>query len=212
MTLPTSTPRSGVTVAHLGISFEPPSTDQYEEQARYDCMQLVRDGRLDGPNVLTLRDVGVGWSTIRDEATAGRSSDPHSTAAVFIRLSTQMSPHGRTHRHTGSMTEPEALRQLSTALQSYAQELRWSAQEARRRSIALRDFAEKVRRTGSAARTRSDQATLRLGYLQVLMPRDVSSQIADSDPAPEPAKWPSQRPSLEQSRLHRVAGQQGAKP
>ena len=57
-------------MAHLGVSFEPPSTDQYEEHARYDCMQLVRDGRLNGANLLSLRDAGAEWSTIRDEATA----------------------------------------------------------------------------------------------------------------------------------------------
>ena len=150
-------------MAHLGTSFEPPGTDQYEEQARYDCMQFVRDGRLDGASVLFRRDAGVEWSIIRDEATAGRSS-PHPTGAAFARPITQGSPHGRTRRNMGGMTDPKALRRLSTALQSHAQELRLSAQEARSRSIALRHFAEKVRHTGSAARSRSDQATQRLGH------------------------------------------------
>jgi hypothetical protein len=163
-------------MAHLGISFEPPSTDQYEEQARYDCIQLVRDGRLDGASLLSQRDGGIEWSTIRDEATPGRSSDPDPTAAGYARLNRQVLPHGRTHRHMGGMTDPKALRELSTALQSHAQELRWSAQEARNRSIALRHYAEKVRRTGFAARSRSDQATLRLGYLQILMPGLVTGR------------------------------------
>jgi hypothetical protein len=206
LTLPTSTQNRGLAVAHLGISFEPPSTDQYEEQARYDCMQLVRDGHLGGAVVLARRDAGVEWSDIRDEPSAGRSSRPRPTAADFTRPNTQMPPQGRTRHDTGSMTEPKALRELSTSLQSHAQELRWSAQEARRRSIALRDFAEKVRRTGSAARTRSVQATLRLGYLQVLVPRDASSHITGSCLAGEPGT------SSDQSRLRKVAGQQGTRP
>ena len=143
-------------MAHLGVSFEPPSTDQYqyEEHARYDCMQLVRDGRLNGANLLSLRDAGAEWSTIRDEATTGRSSHPHPMAAS-TRPTAQVSPQGRTCRLMKGMTDPKALRELSTALQSHAQELRLSALEARNRSIALRHHAEKVRRTGSAALSRS---------------------------------------------------------
>ena len=56
------------------FSFEPPTTDQYEEQARYECMRLVQDGRLDGPRVLSQRDDGVPWSVIRDMATPPRRS------------------------------------------------------------------------------------------------------------------------------------------
>ena len=56
------------------FSFEPPATDQYEEQARYECMRLVQDGRLDGPRVLSQRDDGVPWSVIRDMATPPRRS------------------------------------------------------------------------------------------------------------------------------------------
>jgi hypothetical protein len=130
-------------MAHLGVSFEPPSTDQYEEHARYDCMQLVQDGCLDGAYLLSLRDVGAEWSTIRDQATTGHSS-PRPIAA-FTRL---IAAGFR-------MTDTKALRALSTALQSHAQELRSSSQEARNRSIALRDHAETVRRTGSVALSRS---------------------------------------------------------
>jgi hypothetical protein len=32
-----------VEVRLLRVSFEPPTTDQYEEQAQYECMQLVRE-------------------------------------------------------------------------------------------------------------------------------------------------------------------------
>jgi hypothetical protein len=56
------------------FSFEPATTDQYEEQARYECMRLVQDGRLDGPRVLSQRDDGVPWSVIRDMATPPRRS------------------------------------------------------------------------------------------------------------------------------------------
>jgi hypothetical protein len=131
-------------MAHLGVSFEPPSTDQHEEHARYDCMQLVQNGCLNGAYLLSLRDVGAEWSTIRDQATTEHSSHPHPIAA-FTRLIAA----------GFGMTDTKALRALSTALQSHAQELRLSAQEARNRSIALRDHAETVRHTGSVALSRS---------------------------------------------------------
>ena len=57
-------------MAQLGVSFEPPTSNQHEEQARYECMQLVHHGHLDGGRLLSLRDAGVSWSVIRDEAIA----------------------------------------------------------------------------------------------------------------------------------------------
>jgi hypothetical protein len=68
------------------FSVEPPATDQYEEQARYECMRLVQDGRLDGPRVLSQRDDGVPWSVMRDMATpprpfGGLTGDPALVAA-----------------------------------------------------------------------------------------------------------------------------------
>ena len=57
-------------MAQLGVSFEPPTSDQHEEQARYECTQLVHHGHLDGGHLLSLRDAGVSWSVIRDEAIA----------------------------------------------------------------------------------------------------------------------------------------------
>jgi hypothetical protein len=163
VTLPTLTPKLGLVMAHLGISFEPPNTDQNEEHARYDCMQLVRDGRLNGANLLSLRDAGAEWSTIRDEATAD-VPPPSPNGCLHPADRAGVAPWHRTLRQVKGITDPKALRELSTALQSYAQELRLCAQEARNRSTALRHHAEIVRRTGSATRSRSDQAALRLGY------------------------------------------------
>jgi len=46
----------------------PPSDDQVDEQARFECMQLVREGTLDNWTVFVQREAGVPWSTIRGEA------------------------------------------------------------------------------------------------------------------------------------------------
>ena len=45
-----------------------PSYDQVDEQARFECMQLVREGTLDNWTVFVQREAGVPWSTIRGEA------------------------------------------------------------------------------------------------------------------------------------------------
>ena len=68
--------------SHTGVSFEPPSTDQYEEQARYECMRLLVVGRLDGFLVLCQRDKGVPWSVIRDGA--GLPRPTKSPAGVHV--------------------------------------------------------------------------------------------------------------------------------
>ena len=56
------TPRGVMFMVQLGVSFEPPTSDQHEE--------LVHHGHLDGGHLLSLRDAGVSWSVIRDEAIA----------------------------------------------------------------------------------------------------------------------------------------------
>lgn len=63
-------------MSHIGFIFGPPLTDQNEEQARYGCMQLVHEGRLDGAHVLSQRGDGVPWSVIRDWAIANRLGFP----------------------------------------------------------------------------------------------------------------------------------------
>ena len=45
-----------------------PSHDQVDEQARFECMQLVREGTLDNWTIFVQREAGVPWSTIRGEA------------------------------------------------------------------------------------------------------------------------------------------------
>ena len=54
-------------MSHIRTLFQPPRIDQEEEQARYECMQLIKEGRLDSEHVLTQRDKGVPWSVIRDQ-------------------------------------------------------------------------------------------------------------------------------------------------
>jgi hypothetical protein len=45
----------------------PPSYDQLDELARFECMQLVREGTLDNWTVFVQRQAGVPWSKIKSD-------------------------------------------------------------------------------------------------------------------------------------------------
>ena len=51
----------------------PPPSDQTEEQARFECMRLVRAGAISDAELLRLRDQALSWCAVLDW-TNGRSS------------------------------------------------------------------------------------------------------------------------------------------
>jgi hypothetical protein len=44
--------------------FQPPPSDQTEEQARFECMRLVRAGAISDAELLRLRDQPLSWSVV----------------------------------------------------------------------------------------------------------------------------------------------------
>jgi hypothetical protein len=53
--------------------FLPPPSDQTEEQARFECMRLVRAGAISDAELLRLRDQALSWCAVLDW-TNGRPS------------------------------------------------------------------------------------------------------------------------------------------
>jgi hypothetical protein len=53
--------------------FLPPPSDQNEEQARFECMRLVRAGAISDAELLRLRDQALSWCAVLDWTNGGPS-------------------------------------------------------------------------------------------------------------------------------------------
>ena len=55
--------------------FLPPPSDQTEEQARFECMRLVRAGAISDAELLRLREQPLSWCAVLDRMHERRTDD-----------------------------------------------------------------------------------------------------------------------------------------